>query len=157
MKKLLLLCVAVLTLASCDDNEDFTPTQYEFLPTESAIVPETMELGEAYDISLEYIKPSDCYHFADLYFDESTKDIEDEDGNLVKTTILTVAVVNSVDIESECIDNENEELSEAGFAYTPITEGAHIIRFWVASGSDDTTDEDDIFLEYETMVAKDLE
>ncbi|MHA7942522.1 hypothetical protein ACJOV8_005585 [Formosa sp. 3Alg 14/1] len=147
MKKLLLLFVATLTLASCDTNDDYSSNfTYGVIPTESADIPDDMEVGKIYRITVDYIRPTDCYSFYTLDYRRSTEDIEDANGELIDTQVRTVAVINRIFTEEEC--EELDETTQVYFDFEPITAGPYVFRFW--TGEDE--DGEGIFLEYETEV-----
>ncbi|MFB9051935.1 hypothetical protein ACFFVB_02475 [Formosa undariae] len=147
MKKLLLLFVAALTLASCDTDDDYSSNfTYGVLPTEVADIPEGMEVGKIYRITVDYIRPTDCYSFYTLDYKRSTEDIEDASGELIDTQVRTIAVINRIFIEDDC--EELDVTTQVYFDFEPISEGPYVFRFWV--GEDE--DGEDIFLEYETVV-----
>ncbi|CDF81168.1 hypothetical protein BN863_34560 [Formosa agariphila KMM 3901] len=151
MKKLLLLFVATLTLASCDTNDDNINYYYDAVPTVSADVPPTMETDKAYTITIDYKKPTNCYTFATTNIEGriiETEDPDNPDAEPTETRIITMAVINRVDIKT---DGECEELAE--IAQTPVNfetleSGSYIFRFW--AGVDEN--EEDIFLEYPAQI-----
>ncbi|WP_066223128.1 membrane lipoprotein lipid attachment site-containing protein [Formosa haliotis] len=149
MKKLLLLFVAVLTLASCDLDDDNNKFSYEFLPVEEAVVPEDMVVGEVYEITMEYMKPNACYTFDTLYYDRSkeTENVDDED---ITTEVRTVAVITrkAYTTDSEC--GEIDDMSNVSFDFAPRTSGPYLFKFW--NGEDE--DGEDTFLEYPVVIAE---
>ena len=151
MKKLLFLFVTVLTLASCDTDDDYySGYTYEYLPTEAATVPEDMMVSETYEISITYIQPTSCHAFNSLFYYKSTENIEDEDGveDPVQTEVRTIAVINSVAEGSDTDCEEINEEVETSFTFVPEVAGTYLFKFWV--GSDE--DGEDIFLEIEREI-----
>lgn len=153
MKKLLLLFVAVLTLASCDTDNDYTNYTYDYLPTEEATIPEDMVVGDTYEISLKYIQPSTCYLFDSLYYYKTTEDIENEDNEddeneSTETEVRTIAVINRIleSSDTNCVET-NEEI-ETSFTFIPEIAGPYLFKFW--TGVDE--DGEDVFLEFEREI-----
>ena len=160
MKKLLLLFVAALTLASCDNDDDYPNLTYEFMPTESADIPEDMFFYAnnsdkiSYEITIHYNRPSSCYIFNDLYYASTTENIDDENGEdgeeSIATEIRTIAVINVFNEDNlDCMEYSGEEgQSTATFKFIPGAPGPYIFKFWTG-----TNDEgEDEFLEYETVI-----
>ncbi|MDW5289048.1 hypothetical protein [Formosa sp. PL04] len=151
MKQFLLLFVAVLTLTSCINDDDYSNYVYEFLPTVSADVPEQVVLGETYRITIDYIKPTSCYIFDDIYYVATNEDIDDVDGEPISTEIRTVAVINVVNEDIDCTDLSDEEgQATAQFNFAPQKVGPYLFKFWI--GEDE--DGEDLFIEYETLVVE---
>ncbi|CDF81169.1 conserved hypothetical protein [Formosa agariphila KMM 3901] len=146
MKKLLLLFVAALTLASCDTNDDYSNFYYEYVPTEEADVPAEMEIGKIYRIHVDYIAPTTCYQYVNLDYNKSIEDIDDLDGNPIETNIRTIGIVNRVFEDDAC--EVSDATKQVFFDFEPRAEGPYVFRFWV--GEDE--EGENIYLEYETEV-----
>ena len=115
MKKLVLLCVVMFSLASCsidDSNEYYN----EILPIESVVIPEQFVLGKVYPITVKYIRPAGCYVFYDFYY---TRELNQR----------TVAVVNSVFTNQNCGISEDAE-AEATFNFKVTSNGTYVFKFW---------------------------
>ncbi|MFB9051934.1 hypothetical protein ACFFVB_02470 [Formosa undariae] len=153
MKKLLLLFVATLTLASCDSNDDNTDYYYDAVPTVSADVPATMEIDQTYNITIDYSQPTSCYSYATTNIESSIEETIDEDNpdeEPTVTRIITFAIINKIEVKS---DNECEDLDQ--IAQTPVNfetleTGSYIFRFW--AGTDE--DGESIFLEYPVQISE---
>ena len=150
MKKLLLIFVAALTLASCDNNDDYSNFYYEYVTTEEADVPAEMEIGKIYRIHVDYIKPTTCYQYVNLDYRRSIEDIDDVDGTPVETQVRTIGIVNRVFEEEDC--EVLEETKQVFFDFEPREEGPYVFRFWI--GEDE--EGEDIFLEYEAEVTSQI-
>ena len=61
MKKLALLFVCVLTLASCSLEDDEPSISYEWAKIVDAELPESFEKGKSYQIKFTYLLPSACH------------------------------------------------------------------------------------------------
>ncbi len=116
MKKLILLFVLVLSLASCslgdDSNNDF---YYEILPIESVDIPTEFVLGETYEIHISYLRPSGCYLFNEFYY-------------VSELNQRTVAVINTV-YNRDCQQFE-DEIVEVSFNFMVNNNGTYVFRFW---------------------------
>lgn len=117
MKKLILLFVLVLSLASCslgdDSNNDF---YYEILPIESVDIPTEFVLGETYEIHISYLRPSGCYLFNEFYY-------------VSELNQRTVAVINTVYPNRDCQQFE-DEIVEVSFNFMVNNNGTYVFRFW---------------------------
>lgn len=122
MKKLFYLCIILLSFSSCsiDDNNPNDDFFFEILPIESVDIPEVFILGQSYEISVTYIKPSGCYVFNDFYF-------------VSELNQRTVAVINTVYPNTQC-EVLNEEI-EVSFNFLVTNSNTYIFRFW--QGEDD--------------------
>lgn len=121
MKKLILLCVVMLSLASCsvDDTNEF---YNEILPIESVDIPDEFVLGEVYPITVTYMRPAGCYAFYNFYY---TRDLNQR----------TVAVINTVYPNENCGLAEEAEV-EATFNFKVTSNGTYVFKFW--QGKDDS-------------------
>lgn len=121
MKRLILLCAVMLSLASCsiDDDNNF---YNEILPIESVDIPEEFVLGKVYPITVTYKRPAGCYMFFDFYY---TRDLNQR----------TVAVINSVYPNKNCGIAEEAEV-EATFNFKVTGNGTYVFKFW--QGKDDS-------------------
>ncbi|MFL0352949.1 hypothetical protein [Xanthomarina sp. GH4-25] len=116
MKKLIVY-LFVCFIFSCSTNDDSSQGfYYEILPVESAILPEEFTLGDVYEITLTYIKPSTCYAFNNIY--------NTEDANEHKIAIVTY--VSLVDNNCETLDEE----VETSFSFKAENSGTYIFKFW---------------------------
>ena len=133
MKKLLICLIAIATF-SCSVNDD-GPTSYnELLPIESAIVPESFEVGETYEITITYLRPTTCHAFSDIYYAKYNNE-------------RTVAVISTVyESNGQCTTIESE--LEASFNFKATETGSYIFKFW--QGEDENGE--DTYLVYEVPV-----
>ncbi|WP_344727173.1 hypothetical protein [Corallibacter vietnamensis] len=116
MKRLLILLFTLATLFSCSVGDDSPNTYMEILPVESASLPDEFERGEVYEISLTYLRVSNCHTFSDIYY---TKEANKR----------TVAIVSTVFVNNEnCISN-NDEL-ETSFNFEVTNSDSYIFKFW---------------------------
>ncbi|MCB0447044.1 MAG: hypothetical protein KDD03_05935 [Gelidibacter sp.] len=122
MKKLGVLFVMVLSLASCGISDDgASDLYYEILPIETVDIPSEFALGQTYEISVTYNRPSSCHVFYDFYY---TSDLNQR----------TVAVINSVNQSQNCTTYE-DNLVEVSFNFMVNNTGTYVFRFW--QGEDD--------------------
>jgi len=68
MKKIALLFLAVITLSSCSPEEDEAQFYYEVLPVESFKVPQSVGIGQTYEVEMTYKRPSDCHFYDGCYY-----------------------------------------------------------------------------------------
>lgn len=132
MKRILFICITVFVLLSCsldDDNIDF-----EFIPIEEVVIPESFTLGEVYQIDVTYFRPTTCHAFHDLYY-------------VAEENQRTVAVINIIYDNLNC-QPITDQLMETSFNFHVAYDQTYVFKFW--QGLDEN--EDDIFLTYEVPV-----
>ncbi|WP_418512719.1 hypothetical protein [Corallibacter sp.] len=116
MKRLLILLFTLATLFSCSVGDDSPNTYMEILPVESASLPDEFERGEVYEISLTYLRVSNCHTFSDIYY---TKEANKR----------TVAIVATVFVNNENCISSNDEL-ETSFNFEVTNSDSYIFKFW---------------------------
>lgn len=138
MKKFIFLCLISVFAVSCSvsDNDSGINYYFEFLPIETADVPDTMVLNETYQINVTYYRPSTCHSFNDFYFQKN--------GNE-----RTVAVINRV-IESDNCEDLADDLVEVSFNFVCLYSGSYVFKFW--QGLDDN--DNDLYYEVEVPVVE---
>ncbi len=122
MKRLFFICITLLTLWSCslDDNS----IDFEFIPIEDVVIPESFTLGEVYQIDVTYYRPTTCHAFHDLYY-------------VAEENQRTVAVINIVYDNSNC-QPLNDELIETSFNFNVVYDQTYVFKFW--QGMDENGD-----------------
>ena len=135
MKKFIVLFAMLGLLASCSlDDNNSDSYSYHVLPVASYIVPANFKLGQTYEITLKYQKPTACYVFEGIYFSK----------NLNTRTIAVQASVN----DDQICTQEVPALSETKFNFNVTSTGSYIFKFY--KGTD--TDGKDIFEDVEIPV-----
>ncbi len=105
MKKIALLLLTAITLTSCSLEESNEPRfYYEVLPVESFEVPQSVVLGENYEIKMTYKKPSNCHVYEGCYYRT--------EGYTTTVGIQTYVLDNP-----DCQPIENMELFESSFTF----------------------------------------
>ncbi len=116
MKKIIVLLI-VAVLSSCNNDDASLNDYQELLPVESAMVPDEFELGQTYEITIFYMRPSTCHAFNDIYYRKHQNE-------------RTVAVVSTVfQSNGNCTNLEDTEL-EASFDFKATESGSYIFKFW---------------------------
>jgi len=116
MKKLVIFCALLCSLASCSLGDSSEPNyRFEALPIESVDIPDEFTLGETYEITVYYNKPSNCYVFHDFYY---VSDLNQR----------TVAVINTVYTDQAC--TQATELVNASFNFMVNSNGTYVFKFW---------------------------
>lgn len=135
MKKArVLLMFFTLLFMSC--NLDDAPSSVEVaIPIESVVIPQTMDLGQEYEISIRYRRPTTCH----LYdgFDYQA------DG-LTRFIAVRAVKLN----ENNCQNAEDEGPYEVVFRFTPTELDIYHFKFWAGTNIDGF----DEFLEYDVEV-----
>jgi hypothetical protein len=137
MKKLILLSLTILTVTSCTLNDDSGSSFYnEILPIESATVPDEFREGESYIIEYEYLVPSTCHSFSNLYFvaEENTR---------------TIAVITLASDSDDCQDL-TDQIVERSFNFTVVEPAGSSYTFQFWQGKD--INDEDIYLTYNIPV-----
>jgi len=105
MKKIALLLLAIITISSCSLEENDEPRfYYEVLPVESFIVPQSVTLGQNYEIIMTYKKPSNCHVYEGCYYKT--------EGYTTTVGIQTYVLDNP-----DCQELENQEPIETSFTF----------------------------------------
>ncbi|EAZ96867.1 hypothetical protein FBBAL38_05570 [Flavobacteria bacterium BAL38] len=119
MKKLVLLVSLLFLFNSCQlDENNFT---VEILPVHTVEIPSEFVLGEVYQITMEYYRPSNCHSPYGVYYE---KDLNTR----------TCAVQNLVEERGNCAPVENILVQET-FNFHVTNTGNYIFKFW--TGTDD--------------------
>lgn len=133
MKKLVLLLSLLFAFNSCstDDGDNF---RFELLPVESVEIPNEFTLGETYEITIRYYRPSTCHAFNSFYYEK----------NLNTRTIA----VESIVFEQDGCEVLESVLVEKKLNFHVTNNGSYIFKFW--QGANEYGE--DVFLEYEIPV-----
>ena len=133
MKKLVLLLSLLFAFNSCstDDGDNF---RFELLPVESVEIPNEFTLGETYEITIRYYRPSTCHAFNSFYYEK----------NLNTRTIA----VESIVFEQDGCEALESVLVEKKLNFHVTNTGSYIFKFW--QGANEYGE--DVFLEYEIPV-----
>ena len=132
MKKLILLVSILFLFNSCQlDENNFS---VEILPVHNVEIPAEFVLGEVYQITMEYYRPSNCHSPYGVYYE---KDLN----------VRTCAVQNLVEERGNCAPVENILVRET-FNFHVTNTGNYIFKFW--TGTDDNGD--DTFITYDIPV-----
>lgn len=114
--KLWLGCLLLISLFSCDLEDD--GISYHFVPLQitSADLPESFDLNGIYEVSVTYLKPNSCVFFEGF-------DIRRED-----TTTRNVVAIGSELEDRECAQVIEEET--ATFNFQVLYTEPYLFRFW---------------------------
>ena len=69
MKKIFFLLLIAISVTSCSVDDDVNDFYYEILPVESVEIPEEFVLGQTYEITVTYLRPTTCHVFNNFYYD----------------------------------------------------------------------------------------
>jgi hypothetical protein len=116
MKKLTFLFLISISILSCSVSDDSPNFTTEFLPIESAQLPDSFELNETYEIIVSYYRPSTCHSFNNFYYRRHENE-------------RTVAIINNV-IESESCEDLIDELVEVTLDFIAIYDQTYVFKFW---------------------------
>ena len=105
MKKIALLLLAIVNITSCSLEESNEPRfYYEVLPVESFRVPQSVSIGEDYEVFMTYKIPSNCHVYEGCYY--KTEGYK-----------ITVGIQTYVLDSPECKELENPEPIETSFIF----------------------------------------
>ena len=116
MKKIIFLLLIVISVSSCSVDDDANNFYYEILPVESVVIPEEFELGQTYEITVTYLRPTNCHVFNNFYYESDLNQ-------------RTVAVVTSVYQNNDCLPLIDEE-AQATFNFMVNSNGTYVFKFW---------------------------
>jgi len=135
MKKLAFLFLISIMFFSCSvDDDGAVNISIEFLPIESAELPDFFELNETYQIPITYYRSSTCHSFRNFYYQQNENE-------------RLVAIINNV-IESESCEDLTDELVEVTLDFIAIYNQTYVFKFW--QGVDEN--ENDIYYVVEVPV-----
>ena len=129
MKKIVVCLLFVLAM-SCSTDDGMDPVSFVILPVENAIVPTEFERNETYDIYVEYLRPTSCHGFNDIYY-------------MSELNERTIAVVATKFEGNNC--TRIDALTEASFRFKATTEDSYIFKFW--QGEDDNGEDQYMIVE----------
>ncbi len=115
MKKIV-VCLLFLMAMSCSLDDGMEEISFVILPVENAILPTEFERNETYDIYLEYLRPTSCHGFNDIYYTSESNE-------------RTVAIVATY-FQGEYSCTDIDALTEATFRFKATTEDLYIFKFW---------------------------
>lgn len=120
MKRIILLLSFIFLFNSCEpDGYNY---RIDVLPVESVVIPTEFTLGETYQITLRYYRPTNCHSAYGIYYE---KDLN----------IRTCAVKNLVEERGNCGTLENV-LVEETFNFKVTNTGNYIFKFWTGEDAD---------------------
>lgn len=133
MKKLLIFLMILVTF-SCSVEDDTPKTNQELLPVESVTLPGVFVLGQTYEITLHYLRPTNCHAFNDVYLSK----------HLNERTFAILSTVYVGNVECSSIDAE----TEVSFNFQATESGSYVFKFWQGLNENG----DDTYSTYEVRV-----
>ncbi|MCE2613692.1 hypothetical protein LVD13_11975 [Flavobacteriaceae bacterium D16] len=116
----------LLGLTGCELEDD--SIKYHFVPLQitSVDMPDTFTLNETYEISVTFIRPSNCVFFEGF-------DVRQED-----TTVRSVVAIGS-EVDNQQCAQVVEEITES-FNFLVIYDQPYLFRFW--AGEDENGEQE---------------
>ncbi|APD06524.1 hypothetical protein UJ101_00993 [Flavobacteriaceae bacterium UJ101] len=113
-----LVFVSSFMLISCDNDDDYVP-RYELFYDEitSAVVPETMTVGETYNITFSVELENSCQDLVDFAYNRI--------GNERYVTAISAESIYNPDSCNEVISTD-----DLTFRFTPTQETTYTFKFW---------------------------
>ena len=134
MKQFLFYTFLFSLVWSCSTQDDDLSVHQELLPIEQAFLPEECQLSEGCEVTLTYLKPTNCYDFYNIFYSK--------EGNE-----RIVAVITTVYSNTNCNTINSEE--ETSFDFTPREAGVYIFKFW--QGENENNEDEYITYEIEVL------
>jgi len=116
MKKLLILVIGLIIFSCSPSDESAIDSYQEAMPIESATIPQELSIGETYEITVTYLRPTTCHAFSDILYQKHDN-------------VRTVVVIGTVFASNGNCTDLNTEL-EASFDFTPTELGTYIFKLW---------------------------
>lgn len=126
MRRLIFICLTVsllLSAFSCSLNDDGPNFHFKPLQITSAVLPDSFDLNETYQITVNYTLPDGCTGFSGF-------DVTDAD-----TTIRNVVVFGIVRTDQEACTTLATE-AQASFNFICLYDEPYTFRFWQGEGVD---------------------
>ncbi|MGV3697655.1 hypothetical protein [Flavobacterium sp.] len=138
MKKIASFLVILFLLNACSPDDGIN-YHLELRPIESVDIPTEFTLGETYEITVHYTKPTSCYYFNNLYYEKNLN-------------VRTIAVETAVEQRDNCNDltGTPSEDAEYTFNFYVTSNGSYIFKFYQGKNENG----ENIFLEYEVPVVE---
>lgn len=135
MKRIFLLLIASVSLASCSlGSDDGLKFHTELLPIESAVLPAEFKRDSIYELPFTYVRPSTCHLFEGFYY---AKD----------SNVRTIAIHTSVIEQSGCTVPAVNPITEK-LTFKPTDEDSYIFKIWKGENENG----EDVFEEVEIPV-----
>ena len=124
-----MLCAFFALSCSLDDDE--IRDYQELLPIDTVIIPESVQVGEAETILINYTRPTNCHAFNDIYYAKNNNE-------------RTVAIISTYFASNGNCSSLNAE-TETSFKFKADEAGIYVFKFY--QGKD--ANNEDIYLTYE--------
>jgi hypothetical protein len=130
-KNLLVVLLCSFFALSCSLNDDSIEDFQQLLPIDTAMLPQTVEVGVAEDILITYNRPTNCHAYNDIYYTKNSNE-------------RTVSVISTYFASNGNCTPLNAS-AEASFRFKAEEAGTYIFKFW--QGKD--ANNEDVYLTYE--------
>ena len=134
IKILITITLSVVLFFSCTNTDDNINYHFELLKIDTAVMPDTLVLGQTHELKIMYRRPTTCHGFNGFYYEKNLN-------------IRTIAVESIVIENNDCVEL-TDEVKEATLNFYVTNNGSYIFKFW--QGKDENGE--DLFLEYEIPV-----
>lgn len=139
MKKIIFLVLTAMMLGSCSVNDDSTNIEYALAPITGNDLPDSFEVGETYQVTVDYQLPSECYTFTGLDARMKGRTTPDD-----RRTIYVAAISYTNPDDTSCDDTAEGDEGSSKFSILITEEGEYEFNFWI--GEDENGDP-----EYQTV------
>ncbi len=122
MKKLFLLLLVGISVASCDLGSNDN-TQYVLGPVQDVTMASTYKVDSISEITVRYTRPNDCHIFQGYYYSAE---------GMTRNCAIEFAKVDASDCQ------EDQTVYELPLRFKPRYAGTYLFRFWDGTNEDGT-------------------
>lgn len=119
MKRIIACLILVISICSCNINDDGPDYHFEIMPVESVDMPDNMVVDNTYEITMTYNRPNSCYVYSDVYYSY--------DDNTTRTVAVICSVYEGNNYSCNPLEYPEYEVT---FNFKPLQEGTYTFKFW---------------------------
>ena len=131
MKKLVFIFMVVFALTGCSIDDDNMPNiSYELAEIVANDLPDELELGEVYEVTVTYVLPSTCHDFFGL---DARREgaVGDERRNIF------IAAVSTINEDENCDTTTGGETGTSKFSITIDEEEDYTFNFLIGENNNE--------------------
>lgn len=130
MKKLVFILFAFMALSSCSVDDDSPRIEYELAEIVANDLPDELEFGETYEVTVTYILPSACHTFAGLNASRG--------GNVgADRRDIYISAIAAIELDSNCDDTVGGGQGTSKFTITIDEEEDYTFYFLIGESGDE--------------------
>lgn len=128
MKRSFLVLMTLITLNSCSIDDDAPNINYELAQITGSNLPDEFVFNETYNITVDYILPSECHNFASIDARRAGNTAEDRSK-------IYVGIVSAIVSGSICDENTSGDSGSSSFSLFIDELDEYTFYFWTGIGS----------------------